>query len=525
MESGDFLMNKKEILELIDEFKSGLLSKATNGDLPDHEYKRMREQLLSLPSVKDHIPSFIKANRSSADFRGYMQAQSENYRDRRAIINGEMNDLYDYIESLEDTESDSFSGIMMYKKCERIGGGGFGEVFRYHNDFLDLDFAVKIFQPMFATANEKKEGEKRFFREAKILFSLNHENIVRIYDAGRTENSPFIRMELIKGKALDKYYEEFGQYDCKTALLAILQILRGLECAHKADIIHRDLKPSNIMVVKDDEKLTYKIIDFGISAFMDNEQYTKLTRTGEHIAGGQFIDPCLDANPQLRDPRSDIYSVGAILYYMLCGRPPAGSDIFEILNASNQDISSDVEMIIKTALSNDLEKRYSSCSEMANAIKKVIKTKQSSSLNLTADSLDNDSCVISRKMIVDENELKIQFFNYAVKYSIERFLASDPQIGLLYELAEEEDLFEICVQDLLYCSPMLSNSVSYCDINNFLNNISHYHARLTEYTELKGVHLIATNPFHESTIEKEILELQEFRNRVATLYNNLKCIV
>lgn len=81
-------MNKKEILELIDEFKSGLLSKATNGDLPDHEYKRMREQLLSLPSVKDHIPSFIKANRSSADFRGYMQAQSENYRDRRAIING-----------------------------------------------------------------------------------------------------------------------------------------------------------------------------------------------------------------------------------------------------------------------------------------------------------------------------------------------------------------------------------------------------------------------------------------------------
>ncbi|MGB4093923.1 MAG: hypothetical protein WBK46_18585 [Ruminococcus flavefaciens] len=101
-----------------------------------------------------------------------MQAQSENYRDRRAIINGEMNDLYDYIESLEDTESDSFSGIMMYKKCERIGGGGFGEVFRYHNDFLDLDFAVKIFQPMFATANEKKKEKNAFSEKLKYFFLL-----------------------------------------------------------------------------------------------------------------------------------------------------------------------------------------------------------------------------------------------------------------------------------------------------------------------------------------------------------------
>ena len=513
-------MDRKNVLDLIDEFKSGLLSQATDGNLSEPDYKRMRESLFSIPEIQEHIPQIIKSNRSSSDFRRYMQTKSDTYKGRREIIDNEMNTLSEFVEFSEDL--DPFSGIKEYTKCERIGKGGFGEVFRYHNDFLDMDFAVKIYQPMFVSDDEKVEGEKRFFREAKILFSLNHENIVRIYDAGRIEGSPFIRMELIDGKSLDKYCDEYGQLDYNSALLAILQILRGLEYAHNENIIHRDLKPSNIIVTKDVTKQTYKIIDFGVSAFLNSELYTKLTKTGEQIAGGQFIDPLLGNDPQLRDVRSDIYSVGAILYYMICGRTPAGSDFIEMLHKTSPDVSSKLESIITKSLSSDIQKRYSSCSEMAAEVKDVLRAAKTNDNVITGDEDSINYSNSSRLMILNENLLKTHFFEIAVKYSIEKFLESDPQIGFSYELAGAEDCFEFDVRDLLYRAPMLSNSICFCDIVVFVKILSYYHSKLTEYTEFKNGQIIATNPFNEYSVEKGIMELQELRKNAIDCYNNLK---
>ena len=254
-------------------------------------------------------------------------------------------------------------------EVECLGRGGFGEVYRYHHPILDMDFAVKVFDPIFASDEDRIEGEKRFFREAKMLFNLNHPNIVRIYDAGRVKGRPFIKIELVDGETLDKVQQRYSILPFANSGKAILQILAGLQHAHDHGIIHRDLKPSNIMVATEGWKC--KIIDFGISAFMDTEGYTRLTKTGEQVAGGAYIDPELMKQPSLRDVRSDIFSVGAILYFLLCGQSP-GADAADYLKKSNSNLSDEQISAVMKALSSDINARYSSCTEMSEEIKRLL---------------------------------------------------------------------------------------------------------------------------------------------------------
>lgn len=254
------------------------------------------------------------------------------------------------------------------EQSELLGRGGFGEVYRYHHPIVDIDFAVKIFNPMFASEEDKVKGEKRFFREAKMLFQLNHPNIERIYDVGRFNGKSFIKIEYVNGKTIEAIRSEHGNFSYKDAVGAIRQILNGLQHAHDNGIIHRDLKPSNVMVETAPGKWTCKIIDFGISAFMETEGYTKLTKTGERVAGGSYIDPLLQENPSLRDVRSDIYSVGAIMYYLLCGRPPIGGDVERYLRDSNSKLTNEQIAGILKSLSLDINYRYSSCDEMKHVI-------------------------------------------------------------------------------------------------------------------------------------------------------------
>lgn len=356
-------MDNKAIIDLIDEFKSGLIAKATDGDIEDKDYKRCRDTLLKIPKLKDALPAFIKSNRTAGDFRRYMQGADSHYAGRRTMITEGMNNLIGLLE----VDEDPFMAMSEYKKMECIGQGGFGSVYRYHNECLDLDFAVKIYEPVFVSEESELEGEKRFFREAKMLFSLNDKHIARIYDAGRLDGKPYIRMELVEGYNLDKFSEKFGNLEFKRSAHAMTHILAGLKAAHERNIIHRDLKPSNILYAEKEQ--TFKIIDFGVSAFLDVENHTKLTKTGEHIAGGNYIDPLLQSNPTLKDPRSDIYSVGAIWYYLLCGRAPSGSDMRDYLKRINNSLLDwQIDMVMK-CLAGNIDDRYFSCSELSNEIK------------------------------------------------------------------------------------------------------------------------------------------------------------
>lgn len=356
-------MDDKALIELIESFKSGLLSKATDGDMDEKEYDRCRNILLKAQQLTGSIPAFIKSNRTATDFRRYMQGQAQHYVDRRRIITTEMNNLIELL----DTESDPFLQMKEYKKLDRLGKGGYGEVYRYHNECLDMDFAVKIYNPVFVSQVEQLEGEKRFFREARILFTLKNNHIVRLYDAGRIDGKPFIRMELIEGYDLYELHKKEGNLSFSRSAIAMTHILNGLQCAHDYGVIHRDLKPSNIIYSVPEKML--KIIDFGVSAFIDTKNHTKLTKTGEHIAGGAFIDPLLQETPSLKDPRSDIYSVGAIWYFLLCGQPPRGGDMREYLKQANLELQANEIDIVMKCLSTEIENRYESCSQLLEIIK------------------------------------------------------------------------------------------------------------------------------------------------------------
>lgn len=361
-------MEKSKLIDIIDEFKSGLLSKATDGTIEENFYMSTRTTLMENISNKELIPKFIKSCRNSTEFRRYMQSESADYAGRRRIITEGMNALLEYFEKAEGS-SDPFAQIKLYRKVEEIGRGGFGAVYKYRNDCLEMDFAVKVYAPIFVSSIEQNEGERRFFREAKILFGMNHSNIVKIFDAGRIEAGPFIRMEYVEGFDLNGLQERYGTLTFKRSLGIVSQILAGLAYAHQNKIIHRDLKPSNVVFATNEE--CYKIIDFGVSAFLETDNHTKLTKTGEGIAGGIFIDPLLHENPKLRDVRTDIYSVGAIWYWLLSGRAPHGSNMREYLLKSSTELTEPQINIIMKCLSGDIKDRYDSCETLLSAIEKL----------------------------------------------------------------------------------------------------------------------------------------------------------
>lgn len=361
-------MNNKESLKQLEELKRVLLSAATNRSVSEEDFNAARNAVLTNSQINKHLPSFIEVYRTEEEFFRYMQSISQHYDGRRTYIAEKLNPLMNALE--RETAEETFTSFELLKKINRIDAGGFGEVYLYHHKSLDMNFAIKFFSPMFVSPEEQKEGEKRFFREAKILFRLHHDNIVPIYDAGYKDNKPFIRMEYIKGFNLNKLIEKHSHIPYKKSLVVINDILEGLCYAHKKGIIHRDLKPSNIMF--SEEEKSFKIIDFGISAFLDTDGHTKLTKTGEKIAGGLYIDPVLQQNPKLRDVRSDIYSVGAIWYFLLTAIAPSGADMQKILY-NTPNISKNKADIILKCLSSKMEDRFLTCDELLSVVKQELK--------------------------------------------------------------------------------------------------------------------------------------------------------
>ena len=357
-------MRESIILEAAERLKLGLLAKATDGDYLDKDFKEDLRIVSSDNRVSMMLPAFVKTSRSTVDFRRAMQAIYPSYAARRQHIDREFQPVFDYLESVISGSDRFTNNLESYDLGEILGSGGFGTVYKYRHKLLEYDFAIKIFEPVFVSSDENIEGEKRFFREAKFLFQLNHENIVRVYDIGRIEGKPFIRMECVDGYSLHDYIGCHGPVSFARSKKPIIALLRGLSHAHKTNVIHRDLKPSNVMVTKDGK---FKIIDFGISAYIETAGHTKLTKIGENIAGGPYTDPLLIANPKLRDIRSDIYSVGAIWYYLLTGRAPAGGDTRRVLLDSN-NVSELQSSIVLKCIASDSKDRYQTCEEILSLI-------------------------------------------------------------------------------------------------------------------------------------------------------------
>lgn len=385
-------MDVSKFLLVAEQFKQGLLAKATDGEYADKNYLADLQFLMTDQRIAKMIPTSIQASKTAGDFRRAMQAKFQHYADRRQYIDEQMTPILEYLHNVE-TGNDTFTlKIQEDELGEKLGRGGFGMVYKYHHKLLDMDFAVKLFEPVFASNKENLEGEKRFFREARILFSLNHENIIRVYDIGRYKGQPFIRMEFVDGYTMNEFVDKNGTVSFKRSLKPIVALLRGLEYAHEIGVVHRDLKPSNFMVSHDGH---FKIIDFGISAFLENDGHTKLTKTGEAVAGGAYIDPRLMENPKLRDVRSDIYSVGAIWYYLLVGLAPMGGDLKKNLLESGNATEREANIILK-CMSSKLENRYHSCNELLEILDPV-----PDPISLLTGTEQNNITEITRRSIFD----------------------------------------------------------------------------------------------------------------------------
>lgn len=353
--------DQDNLLIQLEQFKMGLTARATGGEFSQEDYKRQRKLLLSIPNVKDKIPRFIRTCRSVDDFWQWIKNEAPTYAERRLIISEGLNPI------LEEIEYESSEGSLelqrTYEEKEIIGEGGFGLVYKYEHKLLHLPFAVKIFAPSFHKGGDKEL--ERFFQEARILFSLSHPSIIRVYDAGLIGQRPFIRMEYFEGKNLNQILIEHGRLSSQQALKMMEQIVSGMEYAHETiGIIHRDLKPSNIMATKPSQ---CKIIDFGLGIFIENELHSRLTKTGEATISGYYNAPELVENPKLIDKRSDIYSLGALWFTMLTGQPPAGTSLMESLNGID-GVNTDYAECIKNCLAN-IELRTLSCTILLEQIK------------------------------------------------------------------------------------------------------------------------------------------------------------
>lgn len=208
-----------------------------------------------------------------------------------------------------------------YQLLATIGGGGMGVVYRARDRVLGRTVAVKI---LLAGWAGEPNMVARFQREARAAASLCHPNVVSVFDAGRVESTWFIAMEYVRGMSLAELLRRHGRLPLDRAVDLAAQTAAGLSAAHRAGIVHRDVKPSNVMV---DESSTVKLLDFGIARMPAS---TSLTQTGSVLGSARYIAPEM-IQGQAAEERSDVYSLGCVLYEMVTGDPPFSGEVHAAL--------------------------------------------------------------------------------------------------------------------------------------------------------------------------------------------------
>jgi serine/threonine protein kinase len=355
------LAEEDDIILQIEQFKMGLIAQATGGDFDQKEYSRIRKMILGIAGADKIIPRFLKLCRTTDEFWGYIKGAAPSYAERRLIIAESLNPILEVVEY--EVGEGSFEFKKNYEEKKIIGKGGFGLVYLFEHTLLKLPFAVKVFAPAFYEGGEKEL--ERFFQEARMLFKLNHPSIIKVYDAGLIGQRPFIRMEYFDGLNLTEILNKHGRLSPEKALVMMKSIVSGMNYAHEeVGIIHRDLKPSNIMASAPNQ---FRIIDFGLGIFIENELHSRLTKTGEATISGYYNAPELVENPKLVDKRSDIYSLGAIWFTMITGLPPAGTSIMESMKDIH-GINNEYMDCIANCLSN-MNIRTTSCQVLIEQMK------------------------------------------------------------------------------------------------------------------------------------------------------------
>ncbi|MDQ3778348.1 MAG: protein kinase, partial [Actinomycetota bacterium] len=262
-----------------------------------------------------------------------------------------------------------------YRILRKLGTGGMANVYLAEDEELGRRVAIKILNDRHASDDQFVE---RFRREAKNAAGLSHPNIVSIYDRGEAEGTYYIAMEYLEGRSLKDRIVAEGPLPTSAAIECTRQILRAVGFAHRRGIVHRDIKPHNVLLAQDGSERRFKVTDFGIS----RTAASQMTEAGSIVGTAQYLSP-EQARGAPVDQRSDVYSVGIVLYELLTGKLPfTGETPLEIAmkhlsevpkspSSLRPEISPDLDMIVLRALAKDPEDRFQSAEEMERELARV----------------------------------------------------------------------------------------------------------------------------------------------------------
>ena len=273
-----------------------------------------------------------------------------------------------------------------------IGSGGMAVVYRATDNRLKRSVAVKILRD---ELEADEEFRRRFQTEAQAVAMLSHPNIVSVYDVSHSEDVEYIVMELIEGVTLMQYMQKRGALGWKEALHFSVQIARALEHAHSKGIAHRDIKPQAVMILRDG---TIKVADFGIAALETRQEQ----RSDQTVGSVHYIAP-EQARGEQPDTRSDIYSLGVVMYEMLTGRMPYDGETAEQIALKhiagvaedpqklNPEIPDELARITLKAMNADIKTRYQTATELLADLEEF--RKQQAAAGRAADSAGEDEGV------------------------------------------------------------------------------------------------------------------------------------
>lgn len=302
------------------------------------------------------------------------------------------------VEELLEEQTKSWEGqrqIGRYKLLSKIGEGGMGAVWKAVHQDLGSTVAIKLL-PYSVVGDERLV--QRFQREARLMASINHANVLQAFDAGENQGQPYFVMPYLEGASVGSIIRQCGRLGPRTTLSIALQIVRGLQYAHQRGMIHRDLKPDNLFISNDG---TARVLDLGLAKLIEGADSPELkpTQTGTIVGTPQYMSPeQVHGDPNL-DARSDIYSLGATLFHMATGRLPfPGKHVPEVLRLKSQnstpdpreaypEIDASLRRLILSMLAAEPGKRPADCMTLEAEIEALLEGKPVTGANLSPASI------------------------------------------------------------------------------------------------------------------------------------------